>query len=227
MSSELIERFRIIKSKINDRAKLIAVSKFHPHEKIQELYHAGHRDFGENKVQELESKANKLKESCPEIRWHFIGHLQSNKVKQLFSISNLFAIHSLDSEKLFKLFVKEQAMLVRPIKIFAQFNTSGEEQKYGFTHIQPLIKTLKSFEKSDHQKLIFAGLMTIGPIRTNDFDGDTKRCFELLNQFKRQLERDLGLRELELSMGMSADLDHALEAKTNWVRIGSDIFGSR
>ena len=121
--SELESAYFKIKKSINDRAKLICVSKTKPAALIEKLYDLGHRDFGENKVQELQQKSIELGH-LEEIRWHFIGHLQSNKINQLLEVKNLYSIHSIDRESLLNKVLAKKPQ--RRLNLFLQINTSGE-----------------------------------------------------------------------------------------------------
>lgn len=196
---------------------LIAVSKIHPVESIQQAYEAGHRDFGENYVDELLLKAQNLP---LDIKWHMIGHVQSNKINKLLSIPNLSSIHTIDSTSLAN---KIQAKLIetnRELDVFLQINTSGEASKSG-------IKPEKSREMFVHitencKNLKLRGLMTIGE-RGNSED------FVILNQCRQEISENLGLNlnRIELSMGMSGDYEEALLHGSNYIRIGTSIFGVR
>src|SRR5690606_37031069 len=220
---ELEENLNELKLKIAGRANLIAVSKTFPASDIKICYDLEQRDFGENKVQELYDKAFELEKSCPEIRWHMIGHLQSNKLKTLLEIKNLVSIHSIDSSKLLNKLI--QRFTDKKIKIFLQVNTSEEEEKFGFEDLNELIAAVQMLRNASHIEL--QGLMTIGKIRTDDFVKETKSCFRALQSVKKELEEACRCSGLELSMGMSSDYELALGEGTNWLRIGSTIFGKR
>lgn len=202
--------------------QLLIVSKHRSPEDIALYYELGQRDFGENRVQELAEKAALLRERCPEIRWHMIGHLQSNKIKELFSVPNLCAIHSVDDQELLEKLQKHSPRLAAPVDLFLQFKTSGEAEKSGFETYQSLSAAAHRLSEGGGQ-LRLAGLMTMGPIRTDDFERDTTRAFELLRETKEKLSRDLGL-PLRLSMGMSQDYQIALRLGSDWVRIGTMLF---
>lgn len=208
-----------ILSELSGKAKLLAVTKTVTSDTIRELYSLGQRDFGENRVKDLEIKANELKD-LTDIRWHFIGNLQRKKVKDLFSIPNLYAIHSIDSQKLIDELIKRQDELTHDLKLFIQVNTSHEEQKSGFENINEITQALTTLSKSAKLKAI--GLMTMATIRTQDQEAEALRCFKDLNQLKE----DLGVQSLELSIGMSQDYQIALKVGTDWVRIGSLLYKS-
>lgn len=207
---------------LRNECQLIAVSKYHPVEKIKLLHSFGHRAFGENKVQELELKANDLKSL--DIHWHFIGSLQSNKVAKLLKVPNLVSIHSIDSIKLLNKLLGHK--LDKKIKLFLQVNTSEEEEKSGFSSFSELQKAIELLVESNHPNFKFQGLMSIGKIRTDDFEADARKCFQKLVDYKKQVEENFSL-PCELSMGMSSDYKIAQEYGTNWIRIGTNIFGDR
>lgn len=201
--------------------KLLIVSKTRSEREIQDYYELGHRDFGENRVQELLEKAQHLRESCPEIRWHMIGHLQSNKVNQLFTVPNLFAIHSVDSQELLEKLIKAEHRLARPVNVFLQFNTSHEAEKSGFESTEELLKAAFQLQAANHLRP--AGLMTMGTLRTENFEAEAERCFRELNELKRALEQELATK-LETSMGMSQDYKIALRQHSDWIRLGTVMF---
>lgn len=200
---------------------LLIVSKYRSLEDIQIYYDLGHRDFGENKVQELADKAESLKESCPEIRWHMIGNIQSNKINALFAIPNLYAIHSVDDLEILQKLMKAEDKLHHEVKIFLQFNTSKEAEKSGF-EIYTALMEAASFAVTS-KKLKLAGLMTMGTIRTENFERDASVCFQDLNVEKEKLQSEFNLK-LETSMGMSQDYKIALREKSDWIRLGTMMF---
>jgi pyridoxal phosphate enzyme (YggS family) len=206
-------------------ASLLAVSKTKPASDIQIAYVCGQRDFGENKVQELLEKSLELKVTCPDIRWHFIGGLQSNKINMLLKTQNLVSIHSIDSIKLLNKLLSKN--IDKKIGIFLQINTSGEEEKGGFatTDKKEIFDAVELIR--EHSHFYLQGLMTIGKIRTENFEEDAALCFNELVDLKADISQKFKLNEIELSMGMSSDYPIALKLGTNWVRIGSNIFGSR
>ena len=199
-----------IKNKINRNIKIIAVSKTFGPEKIRPLLEFGHGHFGENKVQEAVKKWTDLKKKYPNINLHLIGKLQTNKVKLALSIFDY--IHSVDSEKLAKKIYDEQINQKKKIKIFIQVNIGNENQKSGTDKIK--LRELYNYCKSLNLDVI--GLMCIPPISTN-----SEKFFKELNI----LNSELNLREL--SMGMSSDYLVAVSSGATFVRIGSNIFGSR
>lgn len=215
------QKLHFIQSKLTGETKLLLVSKTRSIEEIQLYYDLGQRDFGENRVQELSEKAEALRVTCPEIRWHMIGHLQSNKLNQLFSIPHLYAVHSVDDLDLICKMLKAEQRLSHHVGLFLQYNTSMEEQKSGFESYESLKTAAQSIP--DHSKLKVIGLMTMGTLRTVDFEAEALRCFKDLNTLKKRLSEDLG-RKLETSMGMSQDYHIALLEHSNWIRLGTMMF---
>lgn len=211
-----------ILSSASPKAQLLAVTKYSERETILEAYQAGIRDFGENKVQDLKRKALELQKK--DIRWHFIGHLQTNKVKDLFAIPGLCAIHSVGSLKLLKELLKHQDRLSHNVGVYFQIKLSNEGEKQGFTHAQE-VKEAIALLREQSKLLQLEGLMGMGPIRTDHFAADARKCFTQLVSIRDQLSRELGL-SLKLNMGMSQDYKIALELGTDIIRLGSTVFKS-
>ena len=207
-------------------ATLVAVSKTKPVELLREAYDAGQRDFGENYVQEVIDKAPLLP---ADIRWHFIGHLQSNKVKDLLKVPNLYAVHTVDSLKLAQELQKRAAALRPPeqrLRVFVQVNTSGEESKSGCAPAD--CAALCRAVRSSCAALDLIGLMCIGKYSAEEGGSDVD--FACLRQCRLAVAGALGLgtpEELAMSMGMSHDFEDALAAGASHVRVGSTIFGER
>lgn len=218
---QIAQNLTQIREKLQTEVKLLAVSKTKPIEDIRIAYHANQRDFGENKVQELLFKSKELQD-LTDIQWHFIGKLQSNKINQLLSVESLVSIHSVDRIELVEKLLSKNPS--HKIGLFLQVNTSGEKEKGGFQEDTELLDACK--EVLTHEKFFLQGLMTMGRIRTDDFEADARKSFESLRQKQIFVRKQLG-QELELSMGMSQDFEIAQECGSNWVRIGSDIFGKR
>lgn len=208
---------------IGGRAKLLAVSKTFPIEDIEIAWNFGQRDFGENKVQDLVEKAEALAALRP-LRWHMIGHLQSNKINMLLKVPNLVSIHSIDRMSLVdKILVHRHT---QKIGLFLQYNTSNESEKGGFESYKELKEA--AFKIIDSESNFYLqGLMTMGKIRSDDFAEDARKCFSLLSKLRSDLKKDLEVSDLELSMGMSSDFYQALEFNSSWIRIGTGVFGSR
>ncbi len=202
--------------------RVVAVSKTKPVEDLQAAYDAGQRDFGENYVQEIVEKAAKLP---ADVRWRFIGHLQSNKARLLLEgVPSLQCIETVDTAKLAnKLNSTVQALARPPLECFVQVNTSGEESKHG---VDPsAVVGLCSHIARDCPYLRVGGLMTIG---MPDYTSRPEN-FSLLVSCRDAVAEALGLdpSSLELSMGMSGDYLAAIEMGSTNVRVGSTIFGAR
>ena len=208
----IISRFENIKSLIgNSNVKIIAVSKTFSPDIIKPLVDHGHLHFGENKVQEAQSKWVDLKKINPNINLHMIGKLQSNKAKEAVKLFDY--IHSLDNQKLANILAKQENIANKKLKYFIQVNIGNEKQKSGIS-----INLLDDFYYYciKELKINIIGLMAIPP-DDNQSDDYFKKLMEL--------NKLLGLKEL--SMGMSSDFKTALNYETTFVRIGSSIFGSR
>ena len=190
--------------------KIIAVSKTFKIDKIMPLIEHGHKDYGENKVQEALDKWTEIKEKNPNIRLHMIGGLQTNKVK--FAVRLFDYIHSVDSEKLAKKIADEQLKIDRNIKIFIQINIANEDQKSGINKNE--INNLVNYCKKLNLNVI--GLMCIPPVDINPF-----------NYFKEMHKLNQTYNFSELSMGMSSDYLDATKNNSTFLRIGSSIFGQR
>lgn len=219
----LVNNFNLVKERINHASegrsvRLVAVSKTKPASFIRALYDQGHRDFGENYFQELEDKAKILPE---DIRWHFIGHLQSSKASKLLRVRGLAVLETLDSSKLArKLHAAVEAAARPSLDVFIQVDTSGEDSKSGLdvSELEEVVRVIQT----ECSRLRVRGLMTIGA------PGDLS-CFDKLCAARVDLARYLGQQEeqLELSMGMSADFEEAVRRGASSVRIGSTLFGPR
>jgi len=210
--------------------RLVAVSKTKPVEMIIEAYETGHRDFGENYIQELDEKSHSpdILSKCPDIRWHFIGSCQSNKVNKLMSCPRLTLIETVTSTKLANK-INSQVKDGNKIGIFVQVNTSGEGNKNG---IEPanVTETVKHILENC-PKLKFCGLMTIGDLGNSmaaSAEGGNPD-FETLRAARKSVSDALKIAEedIELSMGMSKDFEEAIKMGSTNVRVGSSIFGSR
>ena len=195
---------------INNYPKIIAVSKTFKIDQILPLIDHGHKDFGENKVQEAVEKWTEVKKINPEIQLHMIGKLQTNKVK--FAVKLFDYIHSVDSEKLAKKIADEQNKINKNIKIFLQVNIGDENQKSGINKNE--LNQLVSYCKEINLDLI--GLMCIPPVNTNP---------DVYFDEMQNLNKTLGFEEL--SMGMSSDFLVAAKHKSTFIRVGSSIFGQR
>lgn len=202
-----------------DDVTLIAVSKTKPVEMLQEIYDCGCRDFGENKVQEIMDKYEKLPN---DIRWHMIGHLQTNKVKYI--VDKVYMIHSVDSIKLAKEISKEAVKKNVTVKVLLEVNVAKEETKFGL-----LTEEVLDFYKEviDLPGLKVCGLMTIAPYVENS--EENRQYFVNLKQLMVDIESEKtdNISVGELSMGMTGDYEVAIEEGATYVRVGTGIFGER
>ena len=208
---------------------MVCVSKFHPVEALQAAYDCGERDFGESRAQELLLKYEALPK---DIRWHFIGHLQTNKVKQILPFVHM--IHSVDSLKLLEVINKEAEKIQRRIKVLLEVHVAKEETKSGFTpeEILSLNTQLSTLNYID-----ICGLM--GMATNTDDESEWRRCFREISSLASKLSYTSSasdrsskgeirtLNTKHLSMGMSDDYLVAIEEGSTMVRIGSTIFGIR
>ncbi len=219
MKNKFSEHYKKVLQDFGPNQNLLIVSKTRTIDEIKAYYELGHRHFGENRVQELLMKSEQLKEMCPDICWHMIGHLQSNKIKDLYKVDTLYAIHSVDSLSLVEQLIKYADRLNHEVRVFLQYNTSREEEKSGFEKIEELKMSMNLLQNS--KKLKVQGLMTMGALRVEDQMVSARRCFEELAQIKANLDPTL-----ELSMGMSQDYHIALECGSSWLRLGTMMFES-
>ncbi|MEE2968088.1 MAG: YggS family pyridoxal phosphate-dependent enzyme [Verrucomicrobiota bacterium] len=225
--TSISESYELIKSQIRTAeeksgrvagsVELIAVSKTWPAQVVSELVECGHRDFGENRVQELELKHPDLPSS---LRWHFIGHLQKNKVRKVLPFTE--KIHSVDSLDIAKRINSIAHELGLFPKIYIQVNHAKESTKFGFS-AEELSSSFDSLMQLD--RIEIEGLMVIPP-----FDSDPENVrpeFAALRKLRDELEQKHDIKLPGLSMGMSNDFHVAIEEGSTSVRIGSSIFGKR
>ena len=209
-----------IRQHIPSGVTLICVSKFHTAETIMQAYDAGERDFGESRVQELLLKQQTLP---ADIRWHFIGHLQTNKVRQIVPFVHM--IHSVDSVRLLEVINREAEKIGRRVKVLLEVHVATEDTKSGFMpeEITPLNTKLSTLNYIE-----ICGIM--GMATNTDDQTEWRRCFREIKSIGQQL---LNHSELlnnsapQISMGMSDDYLVAIEEGSTMVRIGSSIFGER
>ena len=201
----------------NKNYTCVAVSKTKPIKEITKIYDLGHRNFGENKVQELEFKYESLPK---DIKWHMIGHLQSNKVKKVIPLVSL--IHSVDSLKLLKTINKESKKIDKTMDCLIQVNISNENSKFGF--IKKELEFLNQDFLNDFKYIKIRGLMGMASFTKNE--NQIRKEFQYLKEIFDDLNSTLDDFNI-LSMGMSNDYNIALEYGSNMVRIGSKIFGKR
>jgi pyridoxal phosphate enzyme (YggS family) len=208
--------------KIPSHVRLVAVSKTKPTTDILEVYREGVRDFGENKVQELVRKYEQLPK---DIRWHLIGHLQTNKVK--FVAPFVHCIQSVDSLKLLKEIDKEASKNNRVIHCFLQIHIAEEETKFGFSWDE-LVACMESGEYKDLTNVSIGGVMGMATF-TPDQNRIEKEFLELKTIFQKlqntYFKESAEFREI--SMGMSSDFELAIRCGSTMVRVGSSIFGER
>jgi len=218
----IAENILKVKSELGDSAKLVAVSKTKPVEDLMEAYNAGQRLFGENKVQELVGKNDTLPN---DIQWHYIGHLQTNKVKYLAPFVSV--IHAVDSLKLLKTINKEAKKNNRVIECFLQFHIAEEDTKFGLDE-QDAEAILNAEAFKTFENIRIAGVMGMATYTSDKeqvraefkklksiFDSIKSKYFSNADSFK------------EISMGMSGDYKLAVEEGSTIVRVGSLIFGAR
>ena len=209
-------------SDLPSHVRLVAVSKFHPKECIEQAYQCGQRIFGESKVQELNDKYETLPK---DIEWHFIGHLQTNKVKYITPYITM--IHAIDSYKLLVEVNKQAAKCGRIIPCLLEIHIAQEESKYGFT-FQECRNMLKANEWSNLTHVCIAGVM--GMATCTDNLSEIKKEFTSLKNFFDEIKQDY-FADIdtfkEISMGMSHDYLLAIESGSTLVRVGSKIFGER
>lgn len=202
-------------------ATLVAVSKTKPAEDIQSLYELGHRDFGENYVQELIIKQSTLPK---DIRWHFIGHLQSNKIKMIAPF--VYLIHGVDSLRLLEAIEKEGRKLDRNINCLLQVHIANEETKFGFDTKEVTQVASALYEENKFSHIRLCGLMGMASF-TNDLE-QVRKEFQSLKSCFDQIRHTFPAPDFKiLSMGMSGDYKIALDCGSNMVRIGSMLFGTR
>jgi len=211
-----------IKQQIPEIVKLVAISKTKPVELIHKAYLAGQKVFGENKVQELVDKYEKLPK---DIEWHMVGHLQTNKVKYITPFVHL--IHSVDSFKLLKVINKEAIKLDRIVNCLMQMYIAEEETKYGLSK-EELIDVLKSDEFKDLKNVRINGLMGMATF-TNDQEQirkEFRNLFLTYKELKGTFFKNANYFK-EISMGMSGDYKIAIEEGSTMIRLGSILFGER
>ena len=219
-----IQKYLEIIEELNGKATLVAVSKTKPVEDIQALYDLGHRDFGENYVQELKEKYELLPK---DIRWHYIGHLQSNKVKYIAPFVHL--IHGVDSLSLLKEINKQGLKNNRVIDCLLQIHIAKEETKFGLDSHE--LDAVLTADLSALKNIRITGLMGMASFSTNMYlvRSEFNYLKSLFDKYAQlPIAPDSNRDQLSIvSMGMSADYKIALEEGSNMVRIGSLLFGER
>ncbi len=209
-------------SNLPTNVRLVAVSKFHPKEAILEAYHAGQRIFGENKVQEMTEKHEMLPD---DIQWHFIGHLQTNKIKYIAPYVTL--IHGVDSYKLLSEINKQAEKHNRVIPCLLQLHIAQEETKFGFSFDE----CTEMLRKSDWKRLHHVSIYGVMGMASNTTNLDqVRKEFQSLHHFFEFAKEQFFANNPdfhELSMGMSHDYPIAIEEGATLIRVGSKIFGER
>ena len=216
---KLSERLHKILDTLPAGVKLVAVSKFHPAERIMEAYDAGQRIFGESRPQEMAAKATSLPK---DIEWHMIGHLQTNKVKYIAPFVAM--ISSVDSERLVEEIERQAAKHNRQIDILLEVHVADEQTKSGWSP-EELRSYLATGRLEQMQHIRVRGVMTIAT--NSDDESIVRRDFQQIRDIFEELKPRFGEAFDTLSIGMSDDYPIALEYGSNMVRIGTAIFGAR
>ncbi len=220
MESSISENLIQLKNPLPDNVVLVAVSKTKPVKDIKAAYEVGQRDFGENRIQEMAVKYRQLPK---DIRWHMIGHVQSNKIKYMTSFVHL--VHSIDKPKRIEELDKEVSKNNRVVDSLIQINIAEEKSKFGFDH-EGAWKFLNTFAPEKFPNVRIRGLMGIATLTNNN--SQVRNEFKGLKQFFDRVKSELNFTHFNiLSMGMSDDYQLALEEGSTMVRIGSAIFGKR
>ena len=216
------ENLEKVTAMLPDGVRLVAVSKFHPVEELQEAYDAGQRLFGENRAQELVAKAPQLPN---DIRWHFIGHLQKNKVRAI--MPHVSVIESVDSVQLLQLIEKEAARIDRKVDVLLQLHVAQEETKSGFS-VEEVLEAGEQGLLTCYDHVRVCGVMAMASL-TDDME-QVAQEFDLVRRTYLMLKDgcfDDCADFFELSMGMSDDWPVAVQHGATLVRIGTSIFGPR
>ncbi|MBQ2075742.1 MAG: YggS family pyridoxal phosphate-dependent enzyme [Muribaculaceae bacterium] len=211
-----------ITAQLPQGVKLVAVSKFHPIERLQEAYAAGQRIFGENRAQELAAKAPQMPS---DVEWHFIGHLQKNKVRMIMPWAS--TIQSIDSTELLQLVNKEAARIDRHVNVLLQLHVAKEQTKSGFT-IEEVLKAASEGAFSNLSNVTITGMMAMATF-TSDMEQVASEFEQVHDTFVKLRDNYFAGDERfkEISMGMSNDWPIAVQHGATLVRIGTDIFGQR
>lgn len=218
--NRIAEHIQMLRASLPEGVTLVAVSKFHPAEALMEAYEAGQRIFGESRAQELVAKQ---KELPADIEWHFIGTLQTNKVKDIAPF--IHTIHSIDSLKLLQEVNKQAEKHDRIIRVLLEIHVAEEETKHGMTPDE--CRTLLDADLSALTHIHIGGLMGMATF-TDDMERVRSEFRQLAALFRELKEKHPELADFkELSMGMSHDYQIAVEEGSTMVRIGTDIFGER
>lgn len=213
----IADAIKEFKNELGEEVTLVAVSKTKPNELLMQAYDAGQRDFGENKIQEMSDKADSLPD---DIRWHMVGHVQSNKVK--YMAPYVYMVHAVDKYKTLKEINKRAKQNDRCINCLLQLKIAEEDSKFGLDEAS-LKELLRKPEVKELKNIRLCGLM--GMATFTDDEDQIHQEFDQLERVYFELKEEFGFDTL--SMGMSGDYQLALKHHTNMVRIGSSIFGKR
>lgn len=218
----IAQNLQRITAQLPNNVKLVAVSKFHPVEKVMEAYDAGQRIFGENRAQELAAKAPQMPS---DIEWHFIGHLQKNKVRMIMPWASV--IQSIDSIELLQLVNKEAARIDRHVDVLLQLHVAKEQTKSGFT-IDEVLQAAAEGAFNDLSNVTIAGVMAMATF-TEDKEQVASEFEQVHNTFLTLRDKYFASNDAfkQISMGMSDDWHIAVQHGATLVRIGTDIFGAR
>lgn len=218
----IAENIQRIKASLPEGVELCAVSKFHPVKALREAYDAGQRTFGESRVQELLAK---IPEMPTDVRWHFIGHLQTNKVRQI--IGRAAMIESVDSERLLRLIDSESERAGTVTRVLMQLHVAAEETKFGFTPDE----LTEFFSRRGFESLKATHICGVMGMATNtDDEARIAEDFRLIRSTFEKIRSEIApdLRGFDIvSMGMSGDYPLAIECGSTLVRVGTGIFGER
>lgn len=217
-------RLEKLRAQLGD-CTLMAVSKYSKISDVELYYELGQFDFGENRVDELQAKAQHFAaKNLNRVRWHFIGNLQRNKVKKLLEVPSLVAVHSIARTELLDEFIKHSDLYQGEcLELYLEVNLGGEEQKHGFSDGREVSEVISRYQSLLPVNMKIKGLMAMAPIRTDQPHIEARGCFSELAHIAQELETKFG-EKFALSMGMSSDYKIALECGSHIVRIGSFLF---
>lgn len=218
----IAQNLQCITAQLPQGVRLVAVSKFHPVDKVMEAYNAGQRIFGENRAQELAAKAPQMP---TDIEWHFIGHLQKNKVRMIMPWAS--TIQSIDSIQLLQLVNKEAARIDHNVNVLLQLHVAKEQTKSGFS-IDEVLKAAEEGAFNNLSNVTICGVMAMATF-TDDMNQVSSEFELVLNTFLTLRDKHFAGNPAfkEISMGMSDDWPVAVKHGATLVRIGTDIFGAR
>ena len=218
--ADIKDNLKKVTAQLPEGVRLVAVSKFHPAEELAEAYEAGQRLFGENRAQELVAKAPLLPQ---DVRWHFIGHLQKNKVRAI--MPHVSVIESVDSVTLLQLIEKEAARIDRTVDVLLQLHVAQEETKSGFS-VEEVLEAAEAGQLTEGLPHVnVCGVMAMASL-TDDMD-QVRREFSNAAAIAAKVAAAAGIEKPEISMGMTGDYEIAIDCGSTMVRIGTAIFGAR